>query len=85
MYITNDFFLTIAPEKVKGLRAEHIRKHQGVYDIVISWNKPILQPDNYTVQFDSFRVEPYLLTVSGVSIIAIIIFTSLSKNHINFK
>ncbi|XP_029169749.1 tyrosine-protein kinase receptor torso-like [Nylanderia fulva] len=54
-----------APEKVKGLRAEHIRKYQGVYDIVISWNKPILQPDNYTVQFNSFRVEPYLLTVFG--------------------
>ncbi|CAL1681905.1 unnamed protein product [Lasius platythorax] len=54
-----------APEKVKGLRAEHIRKHQGLYDIAVSWNKPILQPDNYTVQFDSFRFEPSLLIVSG--------------------
>ncbi|KMQ85670.1 fibroblast growth factor receptor 3 [Lasius niger] len=59
-----------APEKVKGLRAEHIRKHQGLYDIAVSWNKPILQPDNYTVQFDSFRFEPSLLIVSGVSVSA---------------
>ncbi|KAL6428664.1 hypothetical protein ACFW04_007932 [Cataglyphis niger] len=54
-----------APEKVKGLRAEYVRKHQGLYDIAVSWNKPILQPDNYTLQFESFRYEPYLLTVSG--------------------
>ncbi|XP_050456394.1 tyrosine-protein kinase receptor torso-like isoform X1 [Cataglyphis hispanica] len=56
---------TCAPEKVKGLRAKYVRKHQGLYDIAVSWNKPILQPDNYTLQFESFRYEPYLLTVSG--------------------
>ncbi|XP_025266682.1 tyrosine-protein kinase receptor torso isoform X1 [Camponotus floridanus] len=54
-----------APEKVKGLQVKHIRRHQGLYDIAVSWNEPILQPDNYTLQFDSFRYEPHLLTVSG--------------------
>ncbi|XP_072764548.1 tyrosine-protein kinase receptor torso-like [Anoplolepis gracilipes] len=54
-----------APEKVKGLQAKHIQKHQGLYDIAVSWNRPILQPDNYTLQLDSLRHEPCLLIVSG--------------------
>lgn len=79
------FFLIVAPEKVKGLQVKHIRRHQGLYDIAVSWNEPILQPDNYTLQFDSFRYEPHLLTVSGVSIIAVTISTTPLENNIKFK
>lgn len=61
----------VAPEKVKGLRAKYIQKRsEGSYDVAVNWNKPILQPDNYTLQFDSFQFKPRLLVVSGVSIIA---------------
>lgn len=58
-----------APEMVKGLRAEHTRKHDGLYDIAINWDKPVLQPDNYTLQIDLFRFEfePRLSVVPGVS------------------
>ncbi|XP_032676014.1 uncharacterized protein LOC116846385 [Odontomachus brunneus] len=54
-----------APEVVKGLRVEHIQKRKGSYDIKVSWNKPALQPDNYTLQIDSFQFEPRLLVVPG--------------------
>lgn len=74
-----------APEKVEGLQAKHIRIHQGLYDIAVSWNKPILQPDNYTLQFNSFRYDPHLLNVSGVSTIVVMISTTLLENHIYLK
>lgn len=63
--------LCVAPEKVKGLRTEYARKrNDGSYDVAVTWNKPILQPDNYTVQFHSFHFEPRFLIVSGVGISA---------------
>ncbi|XP_024889335.1 tyrosine-protein kinase receptor torso-like isoform X2 [Temnothorax curvispinosus] len=62
-----------APEKVKGLRTEYIRKRSdGSYDVAVNWNKPILQPDNYTLQFDSsFQLKPRLLVVSGDAVKAL--------------
>lgn len=61
----------IAPEKVKGLQTEYIRKQSaGLYDIAVNWDTPILQPDNYTLQFNSLQFEPRFLVVPGVSIIA---------------
>ncbi|XP_071560854.1 tyrosine-protein kinase receptor torso-like isoform X2 [Temnothorax nylanderi] len=61
-----------APEKVKGLRTEYIRKRSdGSYDVAVNWNQPILQPDNYTLQFDSFQLEPRLLVVSGDAVKAL--------------
>lgn len=48
---------------------EYIRKRSdGSYDIAVNWNKPILRPDNYTLQFNSFQFKSRLLVVSGVSI-----------------
>ncbi|XP_077265427.1 tyrosine-protein kinase receptor torso-like isoform X3 [Temnothorax americanus] len=62
-----------APEKVKGLRTEYIRmRSDGSYDVAVTWNKPILQPDNYTLRFDSsFQLEPRLLVVSGDAVKAL--------------
>lgn len=61
-----------APEKVKGLRTEYIRKrNEESYDIAINWDKPILQPDNYTLQFNSLRFEPRSLVVSGNAVKAL--------------
>lgn len=54
---------------VSGLQVEHIRKDKGLYDIAINWDKPALQPDNYTLQVDSLQLEPRLSVVSGVSIV----------------
>lgn len=80
------FSLVTAPEKVKGLRAEHIRRRERLYDIAVRWNKPILKPDNYTLQFDSFQFEPRLLVVSGVSAIVKIILRVVTKLYIaNFN
>lgn len=56
---------------VQGLRAEHIKKRKGSYDITANWNKPALQPDNYTLQIDSSQFEPRLLVVPGVSTIVV--------------
>jgi hypothetical protein len=58
----------VAPEKVRGLRAEFVRKRKGLYDVAFGWKKPTLQPDNYTLQLDSLRSEGRLLIVPGVSI-----------------
>ncbi|XP_011861811.1 PREDICTED: tyrosine-protein kinase receptor torso [Vollenhovia emeryi] len=61
-----------APEKVKGLQTEYIRKQSdGSYDVAVNWDKPILQPDNYTLQFDSFQFKPRLLVVSGDAVRAL--------------
>jgi len=46
-----------------------MRKRERLYDIAVRWDKPILKPDNYTLQLDSFQFESQLLVVSGVSII----------------
>ncbi|XP_039307291.1 tyrosine-protein kinase receptor torso [Solenopsis invicta] len=60
------------PEKVKGLRTEHIQKQsKGLYNIAVKWDKPILQPDNYTLQFDSFQFKPRLLVVPGDAVEAV--------------
>jgi len=49
---------------------EYIRKRsEESYDVAVNWNKPFLQPDNYTLQFNSLQFEPRLLVVPGVSII----------------
>jgi len=65
------FLILVAPEEVKGLRTDYVRKRsEGSYDIAVNWNKPILPPDNYTLQFNSFQFESRLLVVPGVSIIA---------------
>ncbi|TGZ48397.1 Basic fibroblast growth factor receptor 1 [Temnothorax longispinosus] len=66
-------YIYVAPEKVKGLRTEYIRKRSdGSYDVAVNWNKPILQPDNYTLQFDSsFQLKPRLLVVSGDAVKAL--------------
>ncbi|XP_011067283.1 PREDICTED: tyrosine-protein kinase receptor torso [Acromyrmex echinatior] len=61
-----------APEKVKGLQMEYIRKRsEESYDVAINWNKPFLQPDNYTLQFNSLQFEPRLLVVPGDAIKAL--------------
>lgn len=59
----------LAPEMVEGLQTQHSRKRKGLYDIAVSWNKPVLQPDNYTLQINSLQGEPRLLVAPGVSII----------------
>ncbi|KYM80805.1 Fibroblast growth factor receptor 3 [Atta colombica] len=61
-----------APEKVKGLQMEYIRKRsEELYDVAVNWNKPFLQPDNYTLQFNSLQFEPRLLVVPGNAIKAL--------------
>ncbi|XP_028046061.2 tyrosine-protein kinase receptor torso [Monomorium pharaonis] len=61
-----------APEKVKGLRTEYIQKQtKGLYNIAVKWSKPILQPDNYTLRFNSFQFEPRLMVVSGNAVEAL--------------
>lgn len=54
-----------APEMVEGLQTQHSRKRKGLYDIAVSWNKPVLQPDNYTLQINSLQGEPRLLVAPG--------------------
>ncbi|XP_012061628.1 PREDICTED: fibroblast growth factor receptor 3 [Atta cephalotes] len=61
-----------APEKVKGLQMEYIRKRsEELYDVAVNWNKPFLQPDNYTLQFNSLQFEPRLLVIPGNAIKAL--------------
>ncbi|KYQ58830.1 Fibroblast growth factor receptor 3 [Trachymyrmex zeteki] len=61
-----------APEKVKGLQMEYIRKQsEELYDIAVNWNKPFLQPDNYTLQFNSLQFESRLLVVPGDAVKAL--------------
>ncbi|XP_018404587.1 PREDICTED: tyrosine-protein kinase receptor torso-like [Cyphomyrmex costatus] len=61
-----------APEKVQGLQIKYIRKRSEMsYDIVVTWNKPFLQPDNYTLQFNSLQFGPRLLIVSGNAVKAL--------------
>ncbi|KYN45094.1 Fibroblast growth factor receptor 3 [Trachymyrmex septentrionalis] len=61
-----------APEKVKGLQIEYIRKRsEKSYDVAVNWNKPFLQPDNYTLQFNSLQFESRLLVVPGDAIKAL--------------
>ncbi|EZA58397.1 Fibroblast growth factor receptor [Ooceraea biroi] len=57
-----------APEKVRGLRVELTQKRKGSYDVAVGWNRPTLQPDNYTLQIDSLQSEPRLLVVPGDAI-----------------
>ncbi|XP_031831224.1 uncharacterized protein LOC116426431 isoform X9 [Nomia melanderi] len=54
--------LTIcAPDNVKGLQTEHIYRYGEFYDLNITWDKPNLEPDNYTIEVQ--RKEEYdLLT-----------------------
>lgn len=58
-----------APEPVKGLRAEHIYRYQGLYDVWVRWDKNELEPDNYTVLIDLYRNDTklYQKSVPGVS------------------
>ncbi|XP_034177742.2 tyrosine-protein kinase receptor torso-like isoform X1 [Osmia lignaria lignaria] len=55
------------PEPVEGLRAEHIYRYQGLYDVWVHWNKTELEPDNYTIQIDLYRSDTkhYVKSVSG--------------------
>ncbi|KAL0100085.1 hypothetical protein PUN28_019506 [Cardiocondyla obscurior] len=63
-----------APERVKDLRTEYIQKrNDGSYDIAVNWSEPVLQPDNYTLQFVSLQLEPRLLVVPGDAIRAVFI------------
>ncbi|XP_053984066.1 tyrosine-protein kinase receptor torso-like isoform X2 [Hylaeus volcanicus] len=56
--------LTIcAPEMVKGLQATHIYRYGDFYDLNVSWDKPELEPDNYTVQVEVGDEQEYYLRV----------------------
>ncbi|XP_025160749.1 tyrosine-protein kinase receptor torso isoform X2 [Harpegnathos saltator] len=70
-----------APEVVKGLRAVHIKRRKGSYDIIVSWNKPALQPDNYTLQIDSFLFEPRLLIVPGNAVEALFLDVDVGPRY----
>ncbi|KAI4484886.1 hypothetical protein M0802_012980, partial [Mischocyttarus mexicanus] len=52
-----------APEKVVGLHMTDIYKHDGLYDVIVNWDKPTKEPDNYTIQLETFRKDKILLTV----------------------
>lgn len=60
-------FIT-APQKVEGLRVIDIYKQDGLYDVTVNWDKPNKEPDNYTIQLETFRENKILLTVPGVRI-----------------
>ncbi|CAK9807810.1 Tyrosine-protein kinase receptor torso [Anthophora plagiata] len=58
----NDF-MACAPESVKGLRAEHT--YNGEFDeLKIYWNKSSQDPDNYTIEIDSFEDEDHVYSFS---------------------
>ncbi|XP_020294315.1 tyrosine-protein kinase receptor torso-like isoform X2 [Pseudomyrmex gracilis] len=70
-----------APEEVTGLRVDNIQKHEGLYDITVKWDKPVLQPDNYTLLFDSFQLEPRMLVVPGDEIKAAFLNVNLDARY----
>ncbi|XP_046812857.1 tyrosine-protein kinase receptor torso isoform X3 [Vespa crabro] len=53
------------PQKVEGLRVIDIYKHDGLYDVTVNWDKPSKEPDNYTIQLETFRENKILLTIPG--------------------
>ncbi|KAL2718404.1 tyrosine-protein kinase receptor torso-like isoform X2 [Vespula squamosa] len=53
------------PQKVEGLHIIDIYKHDGLYDVIVNWDKPSKEPDNYTIQLETFRENKILLTVPG--------------------
>ncbi|KAI4477038.1 hypothetical protein M0804_013039 [Polistes exclamans] len=54
-----------SPQKVEGLRMIDIYKHDGLYDVIVNWDKPRKEPDNYTIQLETFRKDKILLIVPG--------------------
>ncbi|XP_014489174.1 PREDICTED: tyrosine-protein kinase receptor torso [Dinoponera quadriceps] len=70
-----------APEMVNGLRAKYVQRHKGSYDITVSWNEPALQPDNYTLQIDSFQFEPHLLVIPGNAVEALFLDVDVGPRY----
>ncbi|XP_011694391.1 PREDICTED: tyrosine-protein kinase receptor torso-like isoform X1 [Wasmannia auropunctata] len=71
-----------APEKVTGFRTKSILKRSEIsHDIAVKWNKPILQPDNYTLQFKASVVKPHLLVVPGDAVEALFLNIQNIKSY----
>lgn len=60
-----------APESITGLQAKHTYHAENLYDLQIYWDKPLQEPDNYTLEIDLHGDDDqvYVLLVPGVSLI----------------
>ncbi|XP_076235050.1 uncharacterized protein LOC143179621 [Calliopsis andreniformis] len=70
-----------APDLVEGLRAEYVSLYNELYDVKVNWDRPVYEPDNYTVEisFPEEESPPISQSVPGVSKV-ILVFSFMQNN-----
>lgn len=53
------------PPKITGLDVKDIYKYDKLYDVKINWHKPNQEPDNYTIQLETFDGDRILQIIPG--------------------